>query len=192
MCQEEEDFLALFPEMEACVGGWDFGLGRFVESVRLFDAGGTLVDSLTPTASEAPWPSGANGTGSTLQLVDPGLDNALAASWGLSGPYGTPGASNAPISLEAGVALRSFPNPFDRSATILFGLREGARCSVAIVDVRGAVVARLVDGWRPAGLHQVDWNGYDGEGNQAASGVYVARLSLATGSVKSSKVVLLR
>ena len=191
LCQEKEDFLALFPDIEACAGGWDFGLGRYAESVRLFDASGNLVDSLT-YGREAPWPSGADGTGSTLQLIDPGLDNSLAAHWELSGPYGTPGASNAPIVLEAGVALRSFPNPFGRSVTILFALQEGARCSVAIVDVRGAVVARLVDEWRPAGLHQVDWSGYDGEGNQVASGVYVARLSLATGSVKSSKVVLLR
>lgn len=191
LCQEKEDFLALFPEVEACLGGWDFGLGRYAESVRLFDAGGNLVDSLT-YGSEAPWPSEANGTGSTLQLIDPGLDNSLAANWGLSGPYGTPGASNAPISLEPGVALRSYPNPFGRSVTLLFALQEGARCSVAIVDIRGAQVAKLVDEWRPAGLHQVDWDGYDGEGKRAASGVYLARLSLATGSVKSSKVVLLR
>lgn len=90
------------------------------------------------------------------------------------------------------MALRSYPNPFGRSVTLLFALQEGARCSVAIVDIRGAQVAKLVDEWRPAGLHQVDWDGYDGEGKRAASGVYLARLSLATGSVKSSKVVLLR
>ena len=190
LCQEKDDFLAHFPRVEACVGGWDFGLGRYAESLSVFDARGTLVDSVT-YGSDPPWPPGADGTGSTLQLIDPGLDNTLPANWGISVPYGTPGGSNAPLLLDPGV-LRSYPNPFDRLATITFLLPEGARCNVAILDVRGSEVATLVDEWRPPGLQHVEWNGTDGKGQPVASGLYVARLKLGPAGVKTSKVVLLR
>ena len=191
LCQKKDDFLTLFPKVGTCAGGWDFGLGRPSESIRVFDAGGDLVDSLT-YGNALPWPPEADGTGSTLQLVDPGLDNALAHNWRTSQPYGTPGGSNDPVHLEPGVHLRSYPNPFNLSTTILFSLPRGAPCSLTILDVRGAEVARLVEEWRPAGLHQVDWNGYSQGGNRAASGLYVARLRLPEGNMESLKMVLLR
>jgi hypothetical protein len=43
----------------------------------------------------SPWPTGPDGGGTTLELIDAGADNALAASWAESTVMGgTPGEKN--------------------------------------------------------------------------------------------------
>ena len=70
------------------------GLSSSGETVTLVDGAGATVDTVTYAAA-APWPSSPNGTGPSLELVDPFLDNTLAASWGAStGDNGTPKAKN--------------------------------------------------------------------------------------------------
>jgi hypothetical protein len=54
-----------------------------------------------------------------------------------------------------------------------------------------AQVALLVDGQRSAAVHNEVWDGRDGRGRAAASGVYVAELR-AAGVVRTTKVLLLR
>jgi hypothetical protein len=64
------------------------------ELVQLALADGTEVDS-APYLSEDPWPTAPNGTGPSLSLFDPTLDNEFHESWGVSAnPGGTPGAAN--------------------------------------------------------------------------------------------------
>jgi hypothetical protein len=47
---------------------------------------------------------------------------------------------------------------------------------LALYDVRGREVARLVDGETPAGAHARSWNGRDFAGRTVPGGVYFARL----------------
>jgi hypothetical protein len=58
--------------------------------------------------------------------------------------------------------------------------------TVAVYDVQGRFVARLVDGVLPAGEHSAVWNAAD-----MASGVYFYRLQ-AGGVVETRKVILLK
>lgn len=77
--------------------GEGFGLGNGGDTVRLFDAQSNLVDEVAYDDGGA-WPSAAAGDGPSLELIHPGLDNAVAGSWGTSTlppPQGTPGAQNA-------------------------------------------------------------------------------------------------
>ena len=41
-----------------------------------------------------PWPVEADGTGATLELIHPSLDNSLAENWTASIGYGSPGGEN--------------------------------------------------------------------------------------------------
>ena len=68
-----------------------FGLSGKGESIGLYDGAGALVDALEYDDG-APWPEAADGDGPTLQLIDPTLDNASAASW--KAAAATPGAAN--------------------------------------------------------------------------------------------------
>jgi hypothetical protein len=76
--------------------GTGFALGNAADTVRLFDATHSLVDSVSYEDGE-PWPAQADGAGSSLELIHPGLDNSLAGSWAASvsgPPGGTPGGQN--------------------------------------------------------------------------------------------------
>ncbi|NIO27870.1 MAG: T9SS type A sorting domain-containing protein [Candidatus Latescibacteria bacterium] len=89
-------------------------------------------------------------------------------------------------------ALRSaHPNPFNPSVTLVYDLDSNQDIQLAIYDVQGKLVRKLVDGYQTAGTHEVRWNGTDGGGNAMASGVYFVRLRWA-GRSDHRKIVLLK
>ncbi len=68
------------------------GLADRGGEIILVDRDGVEVDRVEYGVS-APWPAGTNGTGFTLELTNPALDNALPASWRTSSTFGgSPGA----------------------------------------------------------------------------------------------------
>jgi hypothetical protein len=60
-----------------------------------------------------------------------------------------------------------------------------------VFSVDGRLVARLVDGVRPAGRNRVAWRALDGRGAPVASGIYFYRLETG-GNTFTKKMVLLR
>lgn len=89
---------ALFPVVHPGVSfqskNLGFGLGGGGDSVTLFNPVETLIDHVVFTA-EDPWPTPPAGTGPTLSLLSPSLDNALPESWVSSSELGgTPGSRN--------------------------------------------------------------------------------------------------
>ena len=86
-----------------------------------------------------------------------------------------PGSSgSAPLTTEL---LGNYPNPFNPSTTIQYTVSTGAWVSLKIFDVLGEEVTTLVDDFRPAGYYAATWNGQTRRGEDAASGVYLYRLS---------------
>ena len=83
------------------------------------------------------------------------------------------------------------PNPFNPRTTIRYTTPADGRVEVAVFDLRGRRVARLVDGVRTAGPHETTWDGRDDAGRAAAAGVYLVRLRGA-GAATSAKMVLAR
>ena len=43
---------------------------------------------------DSPWPSSADGNGSTIELKNPNLDNEQPENWAASAEFGTPGKTN--------------------------------------------------------------------------------------------------
>lgn len=64
-------------------GEYHGSLSNNGESITFLNCYDMVVDSLTFNDS-APWPSEPDGYGPSLNLCDPGLDNALAANWNIS------------------------------------------------------------------------------------------------------------
>jgi hypothetical protein len=57
---------------------------------------------LAPYTTVFPWPTGASGTGNTIELRQPNLDNSQGSNWALStAPTGTPGAPNSVFTAAA-------------------------------------------------------------------------------------------
>jgi hypothetical protein len=95
-----------------------------------------------------------------------------------------------PIPAETSLAAPR-PNPFGASTEIRFALSGAGRVDLAIYDVVGRLVRRLESGPRPAGSHDVIWDGRDGERRSVSAGVYFVRLR--AGAVQETRrVVLLR
>ncbi|MCH8929083.1 MAG: T9SS type A sorting domain-containing protein [Candidatus Marinimicrobia bacterium] len=81
---------------------------------------------------------------------------------------------------------QNYPNPFNPLTTIRYALPAAAEVLLAIYNIRGEEVARLVNGEQPAGNYQVSW-----DASNVASGVYIYRLT--TGEfTEIKKMVLLK
>lgn len=81
------------------------------------------------------------------------------------------------------------PNPFNPHTTVTFDLAAPGRATLAVYDLRGALVRRLVDAELPAGRHSAEWDGCDEGGQGVASGVYLA--SFDDGRVRRMKRMVL-
>ena len=77
-----------------------------------------------------------------------------------------------------------YPNPFNPQTTIAFTLPHADEITIAVYDITGREVARLVDGMKPAGEHSVVFDAKD-----LVSGVYFARLE--AGEFKQTRKMLL-
>ena len=74
--------------------------------------------------------------------------------------------------IAAGPTLhQNYPNPFNPVTTISYTLAQPAAVTVEIFDMTGRRVARLVDGDRSAGRHQVTW-----DASGIGSGVYLLKI----------------
>jgi hypothetical protein len=82
-----------------------------------------------------------------------------------------------PLAMAAQI-LGAAPNPFNPQTTIAFALPRAGRARLEIVDARGRRIARLIDEDLSAGEHRAVWRGMDDAGRRAASGVYLARLTV--------------
>ena len=69
------------------------------DSVRVFNAIDQLVD-LVAYDEIPPWPFEADGSGPSLELIDPALDNNLPTSWQAGPDGGNPGSYTAPSAVE--------------------------------------------------------------------------------------------
>lgn len=85
----------------------------------------------------------------------------------------------------------AYPNPFNPTTTIRYGLAEAARVTLAVYDMLGREVARLVDGQQASGWQEAR---FDASGRP--TGVYLYRLEAhgesGTHFMETGRVTLLR
>jgi hypothetical protein len=124
VCEDTAYFRARFPQFfpfEWSNSPVNSALTNSGEPITLVDAFGDLVDSVR-YSNTAPWPTGANGQGSSLELCNLDGDNNDAANWQ---------ASNTPTGVTSG-GLPVFGNPFGPS-----GCGVPSFPALEIEDVRG-------------------------------------------------------
>lgn len=86
---------------------------------------------------------------------------------------------------------RPLPNPFTLSTEIAFELPAAGQVRLTMHDVRGRIVATVLDRMLPPGHHAVTWRGDGSRGNPLAAGVYFCRLE-QQGRQEVRKVILRR
>jgi len=89
--------------------------------------------------------------------------------------------------------IGNYPNPFNPYTSIRYqvsGIRP-ENVEINVYNVRGQKVRTLLDGSRgfEAGIHSVDWDGRDDNGNQMSSGIYFYRMT--AGDFRETRRMLL-
>jgi hypothetical protein len=71
----------------------------------------------------------------------------------------------------------NYPNPFNPSTTISYGLSQDSWVSLRVYNSLGQEVATLVNQFQHAGTKSAVWNGRNNSGATVASGIYIYRLT---------------
>jgi len=159
LSSETSKFRVLFPEVSNVLGDIGFNINGSGELIRLYNNQGLLIDSLV-FDNQAPWPLMANGTGSSLELTNPDLDNALAESWIASESYGSPGIINPSFDSIQNPhhhqfeLSQNYPNPFLTTTTISYVLAEPMLTKIEVYNTTGRLVAIQSEAVRQIGLNQ--------------------------------------
>ena len=96
------------------------------------------------------------------------------------------------IILNEKIFLSNFPNPFNPTTTIEFSIEQNQQnelTELVIYNLKGQKVKTLVNEKLDAGNHSVVWDGKDGNGNSATSGIYFYKLK--SGKYTSTKKMIL-
>lgn len=86
---------------------------------------------------------------------------------------------------------QNYPNPFNPVTRIKFSLPLETEVQLVVYNVLGQQVKTLLNKHMEAGIHEIDWDGNNEFGRQAASGIYFYRL-IAEDFTESRKMVLMR
>jgi hypothetical protein len=82
--------------------------------------------------------------------------------------------------------IGAHPNPFNPVTSLSFALPIATKVRLSVYDISGRQGAKLIDGWRNAGIHEVTF-----DGSSFASGVYIYWLE-AGQFMASGKMVLIK
>jgi hypothetical protein len=203
LCKDTAAFKTLFPDVENYFGNFSFSLNNDGELIRLFNNNAELVDALTYD-DQSPWVTAPDGTGATLVLKDPLLDNSSAENWGASVGHGSPGAANEIATtiddktenkLPTEFALeQNYPNPFNPTTKIRFSIpsvtlslsKGDTYVTLKVFDILGNEVATLVNEEKPAGTYEVNFNA-----SQLSSGIYFYKIQAGI-FAQTKKMLLLK
>ena len=191
-----DKFQTFYPDVSIEIDTMTTGLNGSGESLYLYSDTGELVDSLTFTDT-SPWPNSADGNGSTLELMNPWLDNGLVENWRASQINGTPGIQNSsfivaseninseiPLEIEL---QQNYPNPFNPSTIINFQIPETSIVSLEVFDLLGRKVASPIKReTRTSGRYHITF-----DARELSSGIYIYRLEVS-GKVLHRKMTLIK
>ena len=82
--------------------------------------------------------------------------------------------------LPAAVMFTRYPNPAFGSATLLFDIPgpEPSNVTLRVLSIDGRVVRELARGTHAPGSYSIVWEGEDGRGDFASSGIYLCELTV--------------
>ncbi|MDW3652127.1 MAG: T9SS type A sorting domain-containing protein [Bacteroidia bacterium] len=83
------------------------------------------------------------------------------------------------------IQLSNYPNPFRDQTTISYELANTSEVELAIFDLSGRMINKIVDQKQPAGSHEVLWNA-----GELRPGIYLYRIQV-NGRIFSKKLILM-
>ncbi len=93
--------------------------------------------------------------------------------------------------IEKFTVLPAYPNPFNPTTTIRYGLDTDSYVTVHIYDISGQLISTLMNTNQIQGWHSVVWNGTNQYGEKAPAGMYISKITSGD-EVKTMKLMLLK
>jgi hypothetical protein len=87
--------------------------------------------------------------------------------------------------------LPAFPNPFNPSTTITYGLNTDSKVSIQIFNITGRLITTLINAEQASGWHSIVWNATNQQGERIPAGLYLSKITSGN-EVKTSKLMLLK
>ena len=197
ICKNLNDFFDFNPEVNNAVGDLPFGLSSSGDMIRLYDSESNVMDAVD-YYTFYPWPQNAVQTGSSIELINPDLDNTQGENWQDSPLGGTPGRINSslvsienPVSVSVALNFECFPNPFRDYTTIQFTVATENHYRLEIFDINGKLLDVLVDEHLIPGTYYIDWFGNSASFGDESGGVFMVRLSTGN-SVETIKLIKIK
>jgi len=193
ICENVDDFRNIYPGVYNRIGNMDFKFSNDGEVIRLFDFEGLLVDSVHYD-DRNPWPETADGSGPTLELLDPNLNNDLAENWEASLDIGSPGRKNHTVTgiteFENQVnddlfLYQNYPNPASSSTVISYSLQKSGMVQLLIHDMMGREVKSLVNQIQQAAEYSITFDTKD-----LANGIYLYSLQHENDFAESRRMIV--
>jgi protocatechuate 3,4-dioxygenase beta subunit len=116
---------------------------------------------------------------------------ALEINFVLESRSGT-GVDDKPVVPKTIELYGNYPNPFNPTTRIRFGLPADMNVQLRIFNLLGQEVRLLDGGMMSAGLQSINWDGKDGPGHSLPSGVYFYDFTANGQSHGIKKMILLR
>ena len=89
------------------------------------------------------------------------------------------------------ILAQNYPNPFNPQTTIAFEIPHKSYVYIAIYNLHGQLVTKLVNDDLEAGSHRTIWKGMDQSGSHVAAGIYIYQIVVGD-FVAHRKLLLLR
>jgi len=118
------------------------------------------------------------------------IDSLMAHNW--AEPYWMASEKRPDRRPSSGISLNITPNPFNPSVSILFSVPFSSKVSLAVYDIQGCLVKRLLSGIRQKGEYKITWEGRDAAGKNASPGTYIIRLVGGESRSLEKKILLVR
>ena len=80
----------------------------------------------------------------------------------------------------------AYPNPFNPVTQLKLNLADDGMVMAKVYNIRGQVMAELVNGYMDAGYHTITW-----DAGNVPSGVYIVKVNAGT-NVSTQKVMLMK
>lgn len=130
-----------------------------------------------------------DGASQAVTLDADGIETYYAVFYSTEG---TSNVENSDIAKPSQFTLeQNYPNPFNPTTTIGYQIEAQSLIKISVYNVLGQEVRTLVNEVKPAGSHQVAWDGRDNLGNALPSGVYFYRLHVDN-QVQIRRMVLMK
>jgi len=113
--------------------------------------------------------------GLAQNLISSALEYQTNAVWLAETDASTHLSPESILPIEFGLT-QNYPNPFNPTTKFNYQLPRDAQVELIVYNISGAKIRTLVSGTKPAGYHEVPWNGRDESERLVPSGVYWVRM----------------